>query len=680
MLPRRGRPWPWGSIALAAALLLPPDAAAEAEADRPIEDLTLEELMDLPVAVAAPSRPQAVRETPGIVTVITRQELQESGVRGLMEALSLVPGFAFGVDVQGVVGIGVRGIWGHEGKVLLLIDGQEMNELDYSTLQFGNHFPLDQVERIEVIRGPGSVVYGGFAELAVVNVITRSPDDFQGARASFAYGRMAGATARANASFLVSSPVDGVEGMDVSVGAYFGAGTRSDGAYSDDAGGSYDMEGASSLDPRFLNAALRYKGLQVRFLMDHYHMTTRDGFGPVLPGAVDQAFPAYLAEARYAWKVAEGVTLTPRFAFKHQEPWKVTDKTSELFCDRYNQRYTGGLTLSWDPLENLNVLAAVEGYGERHGMNDTELIGLHRLYGNGETSVSYGDVATMAQVVWLNDYVNVTAGARWEYHTAFGHSFVPRVALTKKADWFHAKALFAQAFRTPSVQNVAVAAENGMDMSPERTTVFELEVGAMLGDHVMLTASGFYTMLKDPIVFKSSVDSTGKTIESYMNFERTGSLGTEATLQVRHPRVWMNLAYSFYSPRWLNEVDLYAVPGRDDLLLAFPAHRLTLTGAVRVTDHFSIAPTMVFSTERFGMAGRDAAGNPLVRRFEPSVLLNLYLSYRDLGIKGLDIGFGVYNVLGADVPFVQPYDGGHAPLPGPSREYLGRISYTFTFE
>ncbi len=661
---------------LATGFACPAALAQEGEAGRPIEEMTLEELLEVPVAIATPSKPQAVRDTPGIVTVITRQEIQESGARGLMEALSLVPGFAFGVDVEGAVGVGFRGIWGHEGKVLLLVDGQEMNELDYSTTQFGNHFPLDLVERIEIIRGPGSVIYGGFAELAVINVITRSPDDFQGASASFSYGRMAGATGHATASFLVASPVEGVEGMDVSIGAYFGTGSRSDRTYADDAGGSYGMAGASSLDPGFLDAAIRYKGLQVRFLMDQYHITTRDGFGPVLSQAYDQTFPAYLAEARYAWKVAEGATLTPRFAFKHQEPWRVTDKASEVYSDRYNQRYTGGLTLSWDPLDSVNVLAAVEGYGERHGLNDTEVVGLQRLYSNGETSVEYGDVAAMTQVVWLNDWVNATAGARYEHHTQFGHAFVPRAALTKKVDWFHAKGLFAMAFRTPSVQNLAINA----GILPERTLVFELELGAALGEHVMLTANGFYTRIKDPIVYRSSVDEGGNTVEEYANFGQTGSFGAEATLQVRHPRVWMNLSYSFYSPRWLNEVDLYDVPGRSDLLLAFPAHKVTLVGAVHVSDHFSVSPSLIFTTERFGMAGTDAAGNRLVRRFDPSVILNLYLTYRDLGLKGLDIGFGVFNLLDVDVPFVQPYDGGHAPLPGPSREFLGRISYTWNFQ
>ena len=86
----------------------------------------------------------------------------------------MVPGFHFGVDVTNVVGVGVRGNWGHEGKVLMLIDGMEMNENLFSTLQFGQHYNLQNIEKIEIIRGPGSSIYGGFAELGVINIITKS--------------------------------------------------------------------------------------------------------------------------------------------------------------------------------------------------------------------------------------------------------------------------------------------------------------------------------------------------------------------------------------------------------------------------------------------------------------------------------------------------------------------------
>src|SRR5207253_11346941 len=102
----------------------------------------------------------------------------------------LVPGMDFGVDVEGVVGLGMRGNWAHEGKVLLLLDGQEMNEIMFATTQFGNHVCVDQIEKIEIIGGPGSAIYGGFAEYGVIDIITKGGSDLNGISVTGTYGQM----------------------------------------------------------------------------------------------------------------------------------------------------------------------------------------------------------------------------------------------------------------------------------------------------------------------------------------------------------------------------------------------------------------------------------------------------------------------------------------------------------
>src|SRR5688500_12320505 len=82
--------------------------------------LSLEELMSIPVSVASKSE-LTVRESPGIISVITEQEIKNSGARDLIDVLSLIPGVQFGGDVQGVAGMGIRGNWAYEGKVLVLL-------------------------------------------------------------------------------------------------------------------------------------------------------------------------------------------------------------------------------------------------------------------------------------------------------------------------------------------------------------------------------------------------------------------------------------------------------------------------------------------------------------------------------------------------------------------------------
>src|SRR5258706_15276835 len=84
-------------------------------------EMSLEDLMKVEVTVAS-RKALTTRESPGIVTLITEEEIRNSGAQDLMDILRMVPGFDFGVDVEGVVDVSVRGNWAHEGKVLLIID------------------------------------------------------------------------------------------------------------------------------------------------------------------------------------------------------------------------------------------------------------------------------------------------------------------------------------------------------------------------------------------------------------------------------------------------------------------------------------------------------------------------------------------------------------------------------
>jgi len=679
--PCRPHRWllPWLALALSGLAATPARAdevfetRSEPEEANGLSSLSLEDLMEVPVAVAVPSRPQCLVQTPGIVTVVTREEIVQSGARDLIDVLSFVPGFQPALDVQGVLGFGVRGNWAHEGKMLFLLDGLELNELDYSTMALGNRFPLDQIERIEVIRGPGSVVYGGFAELAVVNIVTRSAETLHGATISTTVGATRGTLSRKTVSLLAASPVNEVEGLDVSVGAFVGEGQLGDRTYVDAAARQLALAGNSAQDPGYLNLAVRYRETALRVVVDQYRTTTGDAFGDV-DTAVETDFPSYLAELRTRLDLGANVALHPRFTFKRQLPWRVLDSTSETFANRYVERYVGSLHGTWDPLPTLHVLVGTDATFDRAGLIDKRLIGLHRAYSNRKTAVAYQDVATLAQVSHENHIVNLTAGVRYEWHSVTGHSWVPRIDLTRSFDWLHLKLLYAHGFHSPGVQNLAI----NPDLSPERTIVAQGEVAATLGRHFLVSTSGYFTSIRDAIVFQTVTTRTG-TDERYVNYKRTGTWGGDVTLNARHPRGWANLAYSFYSPRGLNDVETYQSPNHPDYRLGFAKHKLTLSGSLNVTERFFLSPSLILLGPRYAIVGTTPEGVDVGRTYSAVVLANLYLGLRNVLFPGLHVGFGVFNLLDVDVPAIQPYDGGHPPLPGASREFVGRLEYSTAF-
>lgn len=164
--------------------------------------------------------------------------------------------------------------------------------------------------------------------------------------------------------------------------------------------------------------------------------------------------------------------------------------------------------------------------------------------------------------------------------------------------------------------------------------------------------------------------------EHYTNAGDTGTGGVEAQLKTRYAWMTGTLAYSFYTAAHQNDVESYTVPGHGDLLLAAPAHKLTLSlGAMLWRDHVHSGVTVVYLGPRYELLAPATDGSKRVSAEPDTVLVSANVSYRNLGVRGLELTAGVQNALGQLYRVAQPYDGGHAPYPLASREVYLRLSY-----
>jgi iron complex outermembrane receptor protein len=166
-------------------LLGHPHAASASDDDQnppALTELTLEQLGDIQV-VSVSKRPEEVWHTGAAVHVITHDDIKRSGATSIPEVLRLAPGIEVARIDSDHWSIGVRGFGDQFSKSLLvLIDGRSI----YTPLFAGMYWPahdalLDDVDRIEVIRGPGGTIWGADAVTGVINIITKSAADTRGA-------------------------------------------------------------------------------------------------------------------------------------------------------------------------------------------------------------------------------------------------------------------------------------------------------------------------------------------------------------------------------------------------------------------------------------------------------------------------------------------------------------------
>ena len=151
-----------------------------------------------PVVVTATRDAQEIRKVPANITVITEEKIKESNAQVVTDVLKN----EVGVVVRDYFGTGktatldIRG-FGETGPLntLVLVDGRRVNEIDLSGVDW-TQIPLDQVERIEIVRGPGSVLYGDNAVGGVINIITKKPEkpfsaNVEGVIGSYSYNKEA---------------------------------------------------------------------------------------------------------------------------------------------------------------------------------------------------------------------------------------------------------------------------------------------------------------------------------------------------------------------------------------------------------------------------------------------------------------------------------------------------------
>jgi outer membrane receptor protein involved in Fe transport len=160
-------------------------APALVGADGATDSLDLEALLDSNVVSGASRTAEKADDAPATTTTVTSDDLRRYGIRNLGEALNFLSLGMFSQDPLHSIEVGSRGVLisaDYGNHVLLVVDGNIMNEPWNGTAYFeqGAGIPLEMIDHIEVITGAGSVLYGSYAMLGVINVVTKSAKDARG--------------------------------------------------------------------------------------------------------------------------------------------------------------------------------------------------------------------------------------------------------------------------------------------------------------------------------------------------------------------------------------------------------------------------------------------------------------------------------------------------------------------
>lgn len=479
-------------------------------ADTGWADLSLEQLLNVEIVSAAKFN-QKASEVASAVTVITRREIQEHGWRTIADVLRSVPGYFTHYD-RAYDYIGARGFarpQDYNSRVLLLVDGQRTNDPIYDTAYVGSEQLIDLalVERIEVVRGPGSSVYGGNAVFGVINLITRKPDDIDGTELDIGagshrarYGRLTYGQRLASGAGVVAS-VSGTSSAGANL--YFPEFDAPATNHGRTAGTDYDRN-----NQRFF-ARLSYEGLRLTAAG-----STRDKGMPT--GAYGARFDdrerktsdrqSYV-EALYQRAIGSGGEASGRLfwgSYRYHSPGHFGDPPV-LNHDRAAANWWGGegrLLSAWSARNTLVAgLEYQNNYRQQQWNYDSDP---YTAYFADHHRSQRAGLFAQNDFQWT-DAVKVSLGARYDQVSDASGEFTPRLGLVYRSSpqtvW---KLQYGSAFRPPNAferfyffPDSQIANPSGL--RPEKIVTYEAGVEHYAGRATRLAATAYHYRIRNLI-------------------------------------------------------------------------------------------------------------------------------------------------------------------------------------
>lgn len=504
--------------------------AYSAESPSDLTDMSLEELMKIEIAsVSGASKfEQKVTEAPSSVSIITADDIRKFGYRTLADILRSVRSFnisyARDYSYAGVRGFGRPG--DYNSRILLLIDGHRTNENNYDMAFLGTEFILDVdlINRVEVIRGPGSSLYGNNAFFAVINVITKRGSYLKGPEVSAEAGSFQTYKGRVSYGNKFQS------GMDVIVSGT-GYDSKGDNLY------FKDFDPVYSNDPRAANNGIadhcdydRFQSLFAKF--SHLGITIEGAYSSRTKGVPTGAYQTDFNEPDSRYIDTRGYV---DMKYEHNLG-KETDIVARLFYDYYkfNADYP-----SFVVYETLNKsLAKGEWWGSEIRLT-SRLFDFHHLIIGAEYTDNmrkdhknydvdpyhvYDDNRKHSNIwaLYLQDEFKlasnliVNAGARYDHYSTFGGTANPRLALIySPLEKSFIKLLYGTAFRAPNDYEMLytyVTQEANPELKPEKIKTYELVYEQYIGDYFRMTAAGYYYKISGLIGSEETTPGSGITI------------------------------------------------------------------------------------------------------------------------------------------------------------------------
>ena len=598
--------------------------------------LSLEQLMAIPVYSAA-KREQKASEAPSSVTVITSQDVRAYGWRTMSDLLRGVPGMWVSYT-RSYGGVGVRGFersGDFGGRILLMVNGHRMNDPLYDSAAIVEDFvlDLDLIDRVEIVRGPGSALYGTNAFFAVINVFTRTAAQVDGFEAAIDMGSQEarrgrltyGATTKCGAEVLLSASKYTSHGKD---DIFMPALVVTE---EPDLFDGYLHDGDAESSSRLALSAHRGD-----WSLEGFYVS-RDKDNPPAYGTVSY-LPRHtldaraFLEARYRHALPNDASVTGRLYYDWYE--YIGTYLYDMGDPRFltNKDYSQSASVGGEFQVNLHPGAghsATAGVEYRDNYKQVmQNFDVDPYWSVLDINPSTGIWGLYVQDEYRpSSRLGITAGARYDHYDSFGDAVTPRLAVVAGLDDATSlKLLYGEAFRAPNANEFYYQEDGAVrlnpDLGPEEIRTYEVVGERQFGTHLRGSVAGFANEATNLIDMLTDEDD----LLYYANIDKVKAKGLELVVDGQvggGARLGASFTYT-------------ETEDRDGLPLTFVPVRLVKFNATvpGLPAGMQAGLEVQHVSDRLGASGRG---------YDAHWLVNANLVSQPLG-DGVDVSLSAYNL------------------------------------
>jgi outer membrane cobalamin receptor len=606
-------------------------------------------------------RDQDEREAIGSVYVLDRRMIVASGARDIHELLQFVPGISFGRDVNDVVGLAMRGLWVHEGKFTIMINGMPINELSFGSYCFINRLTIENVSHVEIILGPGSVNYGGTASLGVINIVTLKAGQRDGTSVGITNAGTSNGISRQNICLTGNHYLG-----NSTFFSYSYSGLKGFRSVNIDNHSTNWKDSTRVMNEEFFMSIER-KNLKAQVYQNTYDFSV---FGEQF----DVQMKTSNADIAYNQKIGNRNLFNAQLGYIHQLPWNIQNTID------YN--LINSNTITERIHLQLQFNSKVGKYFESNlGLQGYDIKSNRLSVFADRTSVNALKVADGSKGLglFLETYGRFNFGTfsmagRMEISNLVGPLFAPRVGYILTRPKFHVKASYAESFKIPTIENFYLGPE-GQDLKSERNRTSEFEFGVRLAKHLNIRMNGFMNRVINPIVYVFD----DITYDNYLNRPKISNQGFEAMCSYLDERwtVRLGLSYQELQKSKTDLPEVYTL--RDKSVQGIPNWMANAIINFQVNREWSFGVNLLTRGSMYNyeyMTDSSEEMSPI--KYKQIVRLNSLINYIPAKWSDFEFRFAVLNILNQTEYFLSPYSVGLNSIPSAPRELTLSVYYRIT--